>query len=274
MMRVCDLFCGIGAFRMGFEQALGRHAVQTVYANDIDRLACKWYERYHGHAPDCCDVRQVQQLPEHDVLCAGFPCTAWSRAGLQGGPSDERGRLFDEVVRLIQKSPPRLAVLLENVPRVLAHGDGSMHMHIHLPITCSALGFTVCWRVLNAAEYGLAQQRKRLFYVGLRPAAVARFKWPAPTEEPRVLADVLVPAEQGNFIKRPDITVTRDAAAAGVVQRLPRLVQVGHIGRNGQGQRMYHRCGRAPTLCCNQPIRVCGRTVSAYVSWCRASLQD
>ena len=57
--------------------ALGRERVRTVYANDNSRLACEWYQRWHGDTPDCCDVRSVERLPDCDVLCAGFPCAQW-----------------------------------------------------------------------------------------------------------------------------------------------------------------------------------------------------
>ena len=83
--------------------------VSCVYSCDIDPTACKWYGVFFGEAPQGHDIRQVEHLPPHEILCAGFPCVAFSRAGQKRGRGDERGRLFDEVVRLMQKSPPRLA---------------------------------------------------------------------------------------------------------------------------------------------------------------------
>ena len=94
-VRLIELFAGVGGFRLGLEQALGREHVRTVYANDNSRLACEWYQRWHGDTPDCCDVRTVERLPDCDVLCAGFPCQTFSRAGLQLGVRDRKGQLFD-----------------------------------------------------------------------------------------------------------------------------------------------------------------------------------
>ena len=120
-------------------RALGRGAVQTVYANDNSKLACDWYERWHGHRPECCDVRDVQRLPASDYVCAGFPCVAFSRAGLQRGTKDRRGtQLFDETVRLLRTSPPRIGVVLENVPRLLATARVDTH-HLREPrVSCAA----------------------------------------------------------------------------------------------------------------------------------------
>ena len=100
--RLVELFAGVGAFRLGLEQALGRERVRTVYANDNSKLACEWYQRWHGDTPDCCDVRTVERLPDCDVLCAGFPCQTFSRAGLQLGVRDRKGQLFDETMRLLR----------------------------------------------------------------------------------------------------------------------------------------------------------------------------
>ena len=182
---------------------------------------------------------------------------AFSRAGLQRGTKDRRGtQLFDETVRLLRTSPPRIGVVLENVPRLLTWDNGSAHRHVCASL--EALGFRVHHRVLNSADYGLPQQRKRLLYVAVRPGHA--FDWPAPVplEQRLVLEDVLEPEDEPKCISRTDITCgpPRYPSLTSPPPRQPRPIQMGFVGTNRQGQRIYHRRGAAPTLTCWTPIRV------------------
>jgi DNA (cytosine-5)-methyltransferase 1 len=258
--RLVDLFCGVGGFRLGLE-GLG---ARTVYSCDNDETARKWYARFFGAPPEGADIRQVERLPEHDILCAGFPCVAFSRAGQKRGRDDDRGRLFDEVVRLVAASPPQRAILLENVPRILTAEGGAMHRHICRSL--GELGFDVHHRILNAGHHGVPQQRRRCFYVCLRRPVRRPFVWPAPQPAScPVLEDILLP--EPKLIERGDITCAEVPKAGDAVQRryprpeaaaahYSRAQQMGYIGRNLQGQRLYHRRGLAPTLETWHPVRV------------------
>jgi DNA (cytosine-5)-methyltransferase 1 len=252
-----DLFCGVGGFRLGME-ALG---VRTVYSCDNDKVARKWYATFFGKAPEGCDVRKVDRLPEHDILCAGFPCVAFSRAGQKRGRSDARGQLFDEIVRLLRITPSRVGLLLENVPRIVTAENGEMHKHVLTSL--ASLGYHVHHRILNAGHHGVPQQRRRCFYVALR--SPAPFAWPAPDETSGpVLADVLLRTPK--LIRKSDITCAEQPKPGDVRRRYPlpqqaaqrysRAQQMGYIGRNLQGQRIYHRRGLAPTLETWHPVRV------------------
>ena len=258
--KLVDLFCGVGGFRLGLE-SLG---ARTVYSCDIDPKSRKWYGRFFGAEPEGEDICQVASLPEHDIMCAGFPCVAFSRAGQKRGRGDERGRLFDQVVRLAKEQPPQRALLLENVPRIVTAEGGSMHRYIVQSLT--DLGFEVHHRILNAGHHGVPQQRRRCFYVALRPALRRQaLAWPAPDLEGPVLEDILL--DTPKLIERDDITCAETPKTDEEVKRrypLPseaephysRAQQMGYIGRNLQGQRLYHRRGLAPTLETWHPVRV------------------
>lgn len=261
--RLVDLFCGIG----GFRAALAPLGVRCVYACDIDRVPRKWYSRFFGHEPEGWDVCKVAALPENEIVCAGFPCVAFSRAGQKRGREDARGRLFDEVVRLLRGSPGTRAVVLENVPRILTADGGSMHRRIVSSL--EGLGFAVSHRVLNAGHHGAPQQRKRCFYVALRDMGAARaFAWPAPHPgRGPVLRDILLPEADAKHIARADIACAERPRPGDTPRRYPRPAQaaaarytrarqMGYIGRNLQGQRIYHRNGLAPTLETWHPVRV------------------
>ena len=260
--RLADLFCGVGGFRAGLEP-LG---VKCVYSCDIDPTARKWYHAFFGDEPQGQDIRKVDRLPPHEILCAGFPCVAFSRAGQKRGRGDERGRLFDEVVRLLRGSPGTRAVLLENVPRILTAEGGAMHRHIVASL--GGLGFAVHYRVMNAGHHGAPQQRRRCFYLALRHLPAARlFAWPAPhPDRGPVLRDILLPAAEGKYFDKGDITCAeapregdtprRYPTPAAALPRYSRAQQMGYIGRNLQGQRIYHPHGLSPTLETWHPVRV------------------
>lgn len=165
-----DLFAGIG----GFHQAAKQLGGQCVFASEIDKHACKTYEANHGIKPHG-DITKINahDIPDHDILFAGFPCQSFSVAGKRLGFEDTRGTLFFEIARILKVKQPNM-FLLENVKGLKNHDNGkTLHTII---TTLKELGYDVHYMVLNAKDYGVPQNRERIFFVGfLKPRA---FTWP------------------------------------------------------------------------------------------------
>lgn len=187
-MRYIDLFAGVGGFRYGIEHAWDNqlakrqiHGVSDndspdiikqflatkplcIYSNEWDKNACSVYRRHYNEC-DQRDIRTVDAgtLPDFDLLCGGFPCQSFSVAGKRGGFDDTRGTLFFEVARIAQKKRPRL-LLLENVKGLLSHNRGQTFAVILN--TLAELGYDVQWQVLNSKDFGVPQNRERVYIVG------------------------------------------------------------------------------------------------------------
>jgi DNA (cytosine-5)-methyltransferase 1 len=162
-IRAVELFAGIGGFRLAVE-ALG---VETVWANDHDSDACSVYKRRFGHdALVGGDLRESKaDIPPHELLTAGFPCQPFSSAGKKRGVRDPRGTLFAELASIVAEHRPKYFVL-ENVKRLLSMERGA-HFATILD-AFSILGYSVEWRLLNASDFGLPQNRQRVFILGSR----------------------------------------------------------------------------------------------------------
>jgi DNA (cytosine-5)-methyltransferase 1 len=158
-MRMFDLFCGIGGFRHGLEP-LGFKCVASC---EINRYARKIYAG-HYEEPEYADIGQVDAtaLPDFDILCAGFPCQAFSIAGRRRGFDDDSGNLFFEIARIAKEKRPQ-TLLLENVKGLLNH-DGGRTFGTILN-TLYELGYDVEWQVING-KYFVPQSRERVFIVG------------------------------------------------------------------------------------------------------------
>lgn len=159
-----ELFAGIGGFRL----AADRRQLRTVWANDSSEDACAVYRSHFGdEALVEGDLRDlVGEIPDHDLLTAGFPCQPFSYAGKKNGLRDPRGSLFQLVVNALTERLPSHFVL-ENVESLLSMAGGD-----HFATVLSALveaGYLVEWRVLDAADFGLAQRRRRVFLLGTLP---------------------------------------------------------------------------------------------------------
>ncbi|WP_115863478.1 DNA (cytosine-5-)-methyltransferase [Halorussus litoreus] len=185
-IRFIDLFGGIGGFRLGLEQADDRYECVGYY--DQDRFAVDSYNAIFGETHEPTDVTQLdaEQIPGHDLLCAGFPCQAFSLAGERGGFDDTRGTLFFEVARIARRKLPQV-LLLENVKGLLNHADGATFRTILS--TLDELGYDAEWQVLNSKYHGVPQNRERVFIVaylrdGPRPQ-VFPIRGPAGEDIPR-----------------------------------------------------------------------------------------
>lgn len=184
-----DLFAGIGGFRIAL-QRLGGHC---VFSSEWDGQAQKTYEANFGECPygDITLEATKAHIPDNfDVLCAGFPCQAFSIAGRRGGFEDTRGTLFFDVADILQRKRPK-AFFLENVKGLRTHDKGKTLATI-LATLRDDLGYFVPEpRVLNARDFGVPQNRERIFIVGFRDdLGIDSFQYPAPTNSQAVFGDV------------------------------------------------------------------------------------
>ena len=169
-MRTIDLFAGIGGIRLGFEQALG---TETVFASEIDKFARMTYLANFPGTHLAGDIREVDasDIPDHDMLLAGFPCQPFSISGVSklnsmgrdhGFRDQARGTLFFEVARILDAKRPK-AFMLENVKNLVSHDRGNTFKVIQG--TLSEIGYHVHWKVLDA-QHWVPQHRERIYIVG------------------------------------------------------------------------------------------------------------
>ena len=158
-MRFIDLFCGIG----GFHIALSNMGGKCVFACDIDEECRKTYEQNFGIKLEG-DIKKIDinSIPDHEVLCAGFPCQPFSICGKQEGFKDSRGNLIFYVLDIVKKKKPKV-VLLENVKHLKYHNKGKTLSTIITEF--QKIGFKISWKILNAKDYGTAQNRERIIIV-------------------------------------------------------------------------------------------------------------
>jgi len=189
-IKFIDLFGGIGGFRYGLEQANNLRCVQSerkngrhsgdikteLYEGEQKRFSCVWYcdkdkyavETYNKNFNETyrpTDITKVKadDIPEFDMLCGGFPCQSFSIAGKRKGFQDIRGTMFFEIYRIASEKRPRL-LLLENVKGLLSADDGRCFATILSSL--DELGYDVEWQVLNSKNFGVPQNRERVFIIG------------------------------------------------------------------------------------------------------------
>ena len=158
-LKFIDLFCGLGGFRIAFETL--RPNSECVFSCDFDSDSQKSYEANFGEKPfgDITKISETE-IPEHDILFAGFPCQAFSICGDGKGFEDARGTLFFDIARILQAKRPK-AFVLENVKQLVSHNEGKTLARILG--TLETLGYQVHYKVLNALDFDLPQKREREF---------------------------------------------------------------------------------------------------------------
>lgn len=171
-----DLFAGMGGFRLAFEA----HGCTCVFSSEIDKFAKDTYFNNFGEYPSG-DITKInsEEIPDFDILCAGFPCQPFSIAGKRLGFEDTRGTLFFEVARIIKEKKPS-AFLLENVKGIVSHDKGNTIKVIENIL--KHLGYKIKWKVLNALKYGVPQNRERWYCIGIREDIVDFEEIPFPNE--------------------------------------------------------------------------------------------
>lgn len=190
MTRICSLFSGIGGIDIGFKQA----GFDIVWANEFDKDATCTYRKNLGgdHLVEC-DIRHIksEEIPDVDILVAGFPCQPFSIAGRQKGFDDPRGNLFFEIARIVRDKRPKV-IFLENVANLLEHDDGKTFLTIYNAL--APYGYTFKYRVIDAIEYSnIPQHRTRIFIVAfLDNDMCERFDFPEKLKLTTKLNDILI----------------------------------------------------------------------------------
>ena len=207
-IRFIDLFAGIGGIRKGFELACQKKNLKTecVFTSEIKPYAVEVLKQNHPDEEVHGDITKIaaQEIPDFDFLLAGFPCQAFSVAGRRLGFSDTRGTMFFEVERILKEKQP-YGFLLENVEGLINHDRQNPKDKIGRTLTVilehlDALGYQVTWKLLNAKNFGVPQERKRVYIVGTKKERpnLERFE-----KTYRLLGDVLetgLPTEHSPFI--------------------------------------------------------------------------
>lgn len=204
-LRVVELFAGIG----GFGLALERLGHKIVFANEYNQYAADIYDAHFTLSIDRRDITTVpaEDIPDHDLLVGGVPCQPFSSAGRHGGFEDTRGTLFFDLARIAERRQPRY-IIIENVPGLLSHDAGRTFQTI-LGVLAD-LGYRVQWQVLRSSDFGVPQNRLRLYLVAHL------------SSQPRPEIFPLVGAERQDYAPRGD---EQPAAEIFIATR--------HLGRNG-----------------------------------------
>ena len=248
-MRFIDLFCGIG----GFHQALTSKGHECVFASDIDKTVQKVYEANYGiHVHG--DIRTVQAhtIPDFDILCAGFPCQPFSISGNKQGFIDKvRGTLFYEIVRIMQQHQPRYAIL-ENVKNLLGHDNGETLRSIL--DTLDECGYKVDYKVMNAARFGLAQYRERVFFVCQRKDIAREYQFPNGSDDVCTVGAVLDPNNtfdmKSALEQRYDIVECESKVSSLLKPRMVAKLLLKSNNKGGrQGERVYSIDHPGITVC-------------------------
>ena len=188
-MKVCSLFSGIGGIDLGFQQA----GFDVVWANEFDKDAAITYRNNFGsdHLVEK-DIRKVDssEIPDFDVLVAGFPCQPFSIMGFRKGFNDPRGNLFFEIARIAEAKQPKV-IFLENVANLLEHDDGRSFLTVYNALAPQGYGFR--YQLMDSVEYGnVPQHRTRIFIVAFKDEeACERFTFPEKIELTVKLNDIL-----------------------------------------------------------------------------------
>jgi DNA (cytosine-5)-methyltransferase 1 len=164
-LKFIDLFSGLG----GFHKALSELGHKCVFASEIDPALRSTYQTNWGIEPEGDIIKivenRIRDIPKHDILCAGFPCQPFSKAGKQLGRDDERGTLFDEIAKILEYRKPKYFIL-ENVPFIAKHDNEDTWKYMESEF--ERIGYEVDHNVYSPQDFGIPQHRQRIFIVGAR----------------------------------------------------------------------------------------------------------
>jgi DNA (cytosine-5)-methyltransferase 1 len=217
-MNIISLFSGAGGLDLGFEKA----GFKTIWANEYDKEIWETYEKNFPHTT--LDRRSITQIPSSEVpealgIIGGPPCQSWSEAGALRGIEDHRGQLFFEFIRLLRDKKP-LFFLAENVSGMLAKRHAPALENIKKLFEES--GYTLSFKLLNAHDFKVPQDRKRVFFVGYRNDLGIKFEFPEPFPHKRYLKDAIwdikesaLPAKEKNYTNADQCTLANHEYAIG-----------------------------------------------------------
>lgn len=236
-----DLFAGIGGFHIALESMGGK----CVYANEWDKYAQEVYKENFKILPEG-DITKVNEkdIPNHDIVCAGFPCQAFSISGKRLGFNDSRGTLFFDVARIVKEKRPKV-VFMENVKNFSTHDNGRTLAVIKA--TMNELGYSFHYNVLNAVDYGIPQKRERIYMVCFRDDINDKyFSFPKPFKLTRHVEDFLL----DDFFTKDLIVNRSDIFYNDIVDNTysDKSIRLGIVNKGGQGERIYSAKGIAITF--------------------------
>ncbi|SMM97639.1 DNA-cytosine methyltransferase [uncultured Candidatus Thioglobus sp.] len=187
-MNIVSLFAGAGGLDKGFEAS----GFKTVWANEYDKDIWETYEKNFPNT--VLDKRSITNIPSNEIpdcdgIIGGPPCQSWSEAGALRGIKDKRGQLFFEFIRILKDKKPKF-FLAENVSGMLASRHSEALKNIKTLF--SECGYNLSFSLLNAADFGVPQDRKRIFFIGIRNDLSKKFNFPTPLKNKRFLQDVIL----------------------------------------------------------------------------------
>lgn len=253
-MKFIDLFAGIGGFRLGFEKA----NFECVFSSEIDEHAKKMYYENFNDMPYS-DITKIDEknIPEHNILLAGFPCQPFSISGKKLGFEDTRGNLFFDIIRILKEKQPEI-IVLENVKHFKNHDKGRT-----LKIVLNSLedlGYTTSWKVLNAKDFGVPQNRERTIIIGNRNGL--KFNFNKLVKNQKLSIESILDIDNNNFeyLEENEYTLIenykkQESGLIFVGYRNKKIRQKGtkanteHLSRvHKQPNRIYSSKGTHPTL--------------------------
>lgn len=191
MYKAIDLFAGIGGIRLGFDQAFNDE-IKTVFVSEWDEKAVETYRaNFKSNVNIVGDITTIDEktIPEHDILLAGFPCQAFSLAGQKKGFEDARGTLFFDVARIVKYHKPKV-VFCENVKNLVNHDRGRTFRVIKNIL--EELGYRVFYKILNSKDFGVPQNRERIYIVAFRnDIAPLSFNFPDSSGKSIFIKDII-----------------------------------------------------------------------------------
>ncbi|MBR0541804.1 MAG: DNA cytosine methyltransferase [Clostridia bacterium] len=193
VLKVVSLFSGCGGMDLGFcgdfsflNKSYGKNPFEIVFANDILSKACDTYNYNFNHSSHCEDIKSLDYslLPKADIVIGGFPCQDFSLAGKRNGLNAERGRLYLEMKKVIEYCKP-VAFIAENVDGIRRNSNNEKSSALDVIIKdFEKIGYNVTYKALNAADYGVPQNRVRIIISGIRKDLNKNMKYPQPTHGP------------------------------------------------------------------------------------------
>lgn len=241
-----DLFAGIGGFRL----ALDSFGAKCVFTSEWDKYAQQVYTNNFGTNPHG-DITKVNELdiPNHDLLCGGFPCQAFSVSGKQKGFDDTRGTLFFDIARILKYHNPKF-VILENVKNIIKHNNGQTLSTILK--TLDNLNYDVFYELLRGSNFGVPQHRERVFFICFRKdLKVNEFTLSKPNLNMKSINDILEENinDEEIIINRKDIVLKNNKIDKDLLGNFPtKPIRIGTINKGGQGERIYSINGTGITL--------------------------